>query len=257
MLKLNSFFVFTKKELLELTRTKKLYIFIGIFALFGMVSPVLARYMQEIVVAAMGSNVPLVMPPTTWIDSYSQLYSNLTQMGGLCVIFIFMGCVVGEKQSGSAALTLTKNLTHARFIMAKFTVSSAVLIASVVSAIILCYLYTYYLFETAGELQNVLMGALSYCIFMLLLVSVTVLSSTIAKSTAVSALLSFCGFILLSVSNYIPKIGAYLPGTLLSKAMELTTGTSSENVVWAIVISICIIVVCLFVSVRILKKQEI
>lgn len=254
---MNSLIVFFKKEWLELTRTKKLYIFLGIFALLGMISPVIARYMQEIIVASMGDKVPLVVPPTTWIDSYVQLYSNLAQMGGLSIIFIFMGCVVSEKQSGSAALTLTKNLSHARFIMAKFIAAATLLMISTLSSVILCYAYTNYLFGEAGELQSVFMGALAYFVFVLALLGATVLSSSIAKSTAVSAILAFCAFILLSVSNYTPKIGEYLPGTLLSKTMELTIGNFSNSIVWSIVTSLCITVLCLFTSIRILKRQEI
>lgn len=254
---MNSFLVFCKKEWIELHRTKKLYIFWGIFALFGMLSPLLSRYMQEIIAASMGDSFPLVVSPTTWVDSYSQLYSNLSQIGGLSVIFIFMGCVVGEKQSGSAALTLTKNLHHTTFIMAKFIAATALIIISTFSAVLLCYTYTYNLFGYAGEFQNVLMGALVYSIFAVVLLGSTILSSTIAKSTAVSALLSFCAFLLLVVSNYVPKIGAYLPGTLLSKILEITTTTFSSSAIWSAVVALCITGVSLLASIRILKGQEI
>lgn len=254
---MNSFLVFCKKEWIELHRTKKLYIFLGIFVLFGMLSPLLSRYMQEIFTASMGDSFPVVVSPTTWVDSYSQLYSNLSQMGGISIIFIFMGCVVGEKQSGSAALTLTKNLPYTTFIMAKFIAAAALVIISTFSAVLLCYTYTYYLFGYAGEFQNVFMGALVYSIFAVVLLGATVLSSTIAKSTAVSALLSFCAFLLLIGSNYVPKIGVYLPGTLLSKTLEITTITFTASAIWSSVVALCMIYLCLFASIRILKGQEI
>lgn len=254
---MNSFIIFFKKEFLEFMRTKKLYIFLGIFALFGMMSPVIARYMQEIIIASMGNQTALTVPPTTWVDSYSQLYNNLTQMGGFSIIFVFMGCVASEKSNGSAALTLTKNLSHTTFIMAKFTAAATLFILSTLVSLILCYMYTYYLFGYAGQLQNVFMGALVYSVFVLVLLAITVLSSTIAKSTVVAGLLSFCGFILLIISNYMPKIGEYLPGILLTKMIEITTGVFLGSVTGTMAISLCIIGVSLGLAICSLKKQEI
>ncbi|MGL4736024.1 MAG: ABC transporter permease [Cellulosilyticaceae bacterium] len=254
---MNNFIIFFKKEFLEFTRTKKLYIFLGIFALFGMISPVIARYMQEIIIASMGEQTALTVPPTTWVDSYSQLYNNLTQMGGLTTIFMFMGCVVSEKSNGSAALTLTKNLSHTTFIMAKFIAAATLFILSTLASVVLCYIYTYYLFGYAGQLQNVFMGGLVYSVFVLVLLAITVLASTIAKSTVVAGLLSFCGFILLIIANYIPKIGEYLPGTLLSKMIEITTDVFVGSVTGTMVISLCMIGALLALAICILKKQEI
>lgn len=254
---MNGFLAFFQKEWLELIRTKKLSIFLGIFALFGMMSPILSRYMQEIITASMGDQLPFAVSPTTWVDSYSQLYSNLSQMGALSVIFIFMGCVVGEKQSGSAALTLTKNLSYTTFVVAKFLAAAVLMIVSVVMAVFLCYAYTYYLFGYAGEIKKVLTGGFTYCVFGLVLLSATVLSSTIAKGTAISALLSLGAFLLLIVSNYVPIIGTYLPGALMAKTLEVTTSAVSTSIVWPITIAFCITAVCILTSIHLLKRQEI
>lgn len=68
---MHSFKVFLKKEWLEMIRTKKFFIFLCIFALFGMMGPVAAKYMQKIITMAMGNNAPISMQPTTWVDSWS------------------------------------------------------------------------------------------------------------------------------------------------------------------------------------------
>jgi ABC-2 type transport system permease protein len=89
---MRSFIVFFQKEWMELIRTKKFFILLCIFALFGMMGPVVARYMQEIIVMAVGDKMPLIVPPTTWVDSWGQFYSNLSQMGGMCDIPIYGKC---------------------------------------------------------------------------------------------------------------------------------------------------------------------
>lgn len=254
---MRSFIVFVQKEWMELVRTKKFFILLCVFAFFGILGPVTARYMQEIIIMAMGDTMPITVPPTTWIDSWGQFYSNLSQMGGICVIFLFMGCVTGEKQSGSAALTLTKNLSHTSFIMAKFVTAVAIFCTSLLLTVLICFGYTYFLFGYAGEIASVLLGVVAYAVFVTTLIAVTVLTSTISRSTTVSALLAFCGFIILSVSGYTPKIGIVLPGTLLSKTTELSSGAAYSGMMWAVVISLCISALCLYLSVLSLKNQEI
>jgi len=254
---MRSFLVFLQKEWTELVRTKKFFILLCIFAIFGMLGPVAARYMQEIIIMAMGDTMPITVPPTTWVDSWGQFYSNLSQMGGICIIFLFMGCIAGEKQSGSAALTLTKNLTHTSFVLAKFVMAGVIFLTSLLLAALICFGYTYFLFGYAGEILNVLLGVMAYAVFTVTLLAITVLTSTISQSTTVSATLAFCGFIILSVSGYVPKVGFVLPGSLLSKTVELSSGVHYYGMMEATIISLCISALCLYLSIHALKRQEI
>ena len=254
---MRSFMVFLQKEWVELVRTKKFFILLCVFALFGMLGPVTARYMQEIIIIAMGDTMPLTVPPGTWIDSWGQFYSNMSQMGVICIIFLFMGCVIGEKQSGSAALSLTKNLSHTSFIIAKFSAAAIIFLISVLLALLICFGYTYFLFGYAGEISDVLMGIIAYGIFTLTLLAVIVLASTVSQNTTVSAILAFCAFIILSISSYIPQIGSMMPGILLAKTVELSTGETYSSITMATVVSVCISAVCLYLSVLALKRQEI
>lgn len=254
---MNSYRVFFQKEWMEIIRTKKLYILMGIFAFFAMLSPVITRYMSEIIALATDDLMIITVPPTTWIDSWSQFYGNISQIGCICVIFLFMSCVSGEKQSGSATLTLTKNLTHTNFIITKFIAAAVCFIVSIMFAGLICYAYTYYLFDYAGKISDILVGITAYSMFMFVLLSMTILASTIARSTAVVALLSFSGFIVLSLSNLIPGIGRILPGVLLSQTTELSHGINPPELLLAFIIAILITVICVFLSIRSLKTQEI
>ncbi len=254
---MNSYIVFFKKEWMELIRTKKFYILMGVLAFFAMISPVITRYMSEIVAMATDDLMMITVPPTTWMDSWSQFYGNISQIGCVCVIFMFMSCVSGEKQSGSAALTLTKNLTHTGFIITKFIAAAVCFTLSILLAGLICYAYTYYLFEYGGQFGNLIMGIAAYSIFMFALIGITVLASTIANSTAVTALLSFCGFIVLTLSSSIPVIGRMLPGALLSKTVELSTGIQPSGILWPFISSILVAILCIFLSIRLLERQEI
>lgn len=254
---MNSFFVFFRKEWMELVRTKKLMLLMCVFAFLGILSPMAARYMAEIVSLAAGDVLSLSLPETTWRDSWAQYYNNLSQMGGICVIFLSMGCVIGEKRGGSAALALTKNLSHTVFITAKFTAAAVSFLISLFPSALLCYGYTCFLYGYAGEPAAILVSLAAYIIFTFALLGITVLASTAAQNTAISAVLSFCGFIALGISSYFPVIGRVLPGKLLSETVGMASGIRPSGILGAFAVSLCIAAFCLLCSVHILRRQEI
>jgi ABC-2 type transport system permease protein len=253
---MNSFSTFLKKEWTELCRTKKLYVLLGIFVLFGMVSPILARYMAEIVSASMGSSAPVLVSAPVWSDSWKQFYNNLSQMGGISVLLIFMSSICGEKQAKTAALTLTKNLSPAKFLTAKFVAAVGAVLLAFLPAVFLCWGYTYYLFGYAGEWKDILTGALSYLIFMVVLLSTVMFASTLATTSAFAAMLAFGGYLVLILSAYLPVVGSRMPGTLLSSIPSVIMN-GGPILVSKMVTAFAISFVCIFTSIHILKHQEI
>lgn len=253
---MNSFLTFFNKEWIELYRSKRLYVLLGIFMLFGMVSPILTRYMSEIVSSSMGSSVSIVFSTPVWSDSWKQFYNNLSQMGGISVLLLFLGSVCGEKQSKTAELTLTKNLSPAKFIIAKFTAAASMVALVFLPAVLLCWGYTYYLFGYAGKLENILIGAFLYVIFLAVELSFVMLASTIAKTTSFSAILSFAGYLLLILSGYLPKIGFMMPGTMLSSIMLVIVQGNLIHLFLHTVIACALSALFISISITVLKVQE-
>ncbi|MCL2842932.1 MAG: ABC transporter permease [Oscillospiraceae bacterium] len=254
---MHSFLVFLQKEFAEQLRTKRLFILICFFAFFGFAAPVLTRYMQDIINATAGAAaMAFEMPPTTWVDSWAQFYSLFGQLGALGVIMLFMGCISGEKQSGSAALTLTKNISHTSFVMAKFISMAVLLIISFALAVGIAYGYTYFLFGYAGSLAGVLLGATTYGLSLIALLGLIVLSSALTKSSVASAMMAFGAFIFFFVvAQNIPGIHAWMPGTLAGQPLVLLAG--EELQLTSVFGALGLTVLCLIGAIHTLKKQEI
>ncbi|MCL2401526.1 MAG: ABC transporter permease [Oscillospiraceae bacterium] len=258
---MSSYVVFLRKELQENLRTKRFFVLMCVFLFFAFSSPLLARYARELtgwlVSEEQGLDLILgLIPPPTWVDSYSQFYSNLSQTGAITVVLIFMSIVLREKRGGTVDLVFCKGLCRTSFIMAKFTVAAIVIFISLLAAVLICYVYTLILFEYAGSLGNVFLGALAYGVFLWLTLSLVILGSTIAKSTAISAVIGFFGFLLVVLLNSLPRIGRMMPGNLMSRNVELTIGTYYDEFAANLVIAVIAIVVFLALSINILKRQE-
>ena len=68
---MRGYLAFVKKELLEQVRTYKLLILFLVFFIFGMLSPLMAKLMPEILSQMPMDGITITIPDPTAIDSYS------------------------------------------------------------------------------------------------------------------------------------------------------------------------------------------
>ncbi|MGZ6372983.1 MAG: ABC transporter permease, partial [Candidatus Limnocylindria bacterium] len=175
-----------RKELLEQLRTWRLLIVVVVFALFGIGSPIIARYTPEIVKALAGPSMAIPIPTPTVADAFIQFLKNLGQTGILAAILLAMGSVATEKERGTAALILTKPAARGAFLAAKLVAISATLLAGLIVAAIGAYLYTWFLFAAPSPVGFVEMSLLLF-LSLLGYASLTFLGSTLTRSALPAA----------------------------------------------------------------------
>ena len=251
---------FTAKEIMENMRTKKLLVLLCVFIFLAILSALTARFMGEIMAAVMSAEgateMIIVLPDAVWTDSYAQLYSNLTQIGIIALIMLYMGSILREKSSGTVDLMMAKGLTPAAFVFSKFAVAAAITLLSLLVAVLVTYVYTLVLFEYGGQIGNVLFGAVPFAVFLLTMLAITMMWSAIAKSTATSAVLGLCSFFAMMLFDFVPWLGRFMPGTLLGHGVVMSAGVTPEGVVVQIVVALMIMVLALWVAVVALKRRE-
>ena len=103
--------VLVRKELTEAWRTRRLPVVVVLFLVVGVVSPLTARYLPEILRLSLGDELPMQLPVPTAADALAQLQKNLGQLGALAAIALAMGSVAGELDRGTAALVLAQPAT--------------------------------------------------------------------------------------------------------------------------------------------------
>ena len=258
---MKGYMIFVSKECVEIIRTKRLFVLGCVFLLFAFTSPLLARYVMEIFAALMPAGeaemFAAVMPEPTWQDGYIQFYGNISQIGIIAIIMLFMGVVFDEKRKGTAPIMMMKGLSHTGFIMAKFTVMGAATVVIMLVSVFISHLYTYALFGEAANIGSLILGFLIYCVVLLMVISVSIFCSTIAKSVAMSAILGFAFFMGFSIIAVLPRIGQYSPGALLgSMPIEVTVDITPDSLTIALLITAALTAVFLAAAVNILKRKE-
>ena len=132
-----------RKELLQLWRTKMVLVILGVFALFGIASPLLAYFMPQIFANIQGAELFKDLIPTPGVkDAIDQYVKNISQFGFLIAILVGMGKVAGEKERGMTEMILSKPLPRWAFILSKFTAQALVYTAAfLVAANVRLWLY--------------------------------------------------------------------------------------------------------------------
>ena len=78
---MNGYLAFMKKEWMEQIRTFKLFILFVVFFIFGMLSPLTAKLMPELLSQIPIEGMTIILPEPSAIDSYTQFFKNCSQMG--------------------------------------------------------------------------------------------------------------------------------------------------------------------------------
>jgi len=245
-----------KKELMEYLKTSKFIVLIALFAFFAFMSPLLARYINEIL-GLVSTDINISLPDPTYADAWLQYYKNMSSLCLIVFMIIVTGTVAQEKNKGSIMLVLTKKVSRFQFIIAKFLAAIIIYTILFLVSLIISAAYTYFLFD-----QFVYSGlALSLVLMWMMGIfyaTMAILASVIAKSPTTAALYGFVGYAVFNLLNIATGLQKYNPAGASSLVNSILMGASSNIDNW-----ICLgatflgIVIAFSVGYMIFRKQEI
>lgn len=245
-----------KKEFKMQWRTKRIFIVCAVFILFGLMSPLLAKFTPELISSLEGAEMfaDLIPVPTT-ADAIAQYIKNLTQFGFILVIVLGMGAVAAEKDKGTATMILSKPLTRWSFLMSKFLAQAAVYFLALMLGAVGAYYYTQVLFGGLA-FGPFIVGNVLLWLWLLVFAAATLLSSTIANNTAVAAGIAFLLAVILLMAGSIPTIGPLMPSGLVAWAGQLGLAGDIAANGGAVVMAIVLVLVSLITATAVFEQQE-
>lgn len=257
---MGNYITFMGKEITETLRNRRLLVLACVFISFAILGPLMGRYLVEVIsMVVPGDDLDFLtpmFPDPTWVDGYANFYANLAQVGVITVILLYMGVILDEKRRGTAPMMLMKGLSHTAFVISKFTIMSlTTLVVMLVSAPI-AHLYTYILFETAGNLWEMMLGGVIFWVFLLFTMALMMFFSTIAQKPPHVAIYGFLAYFAMVILDMFPNIREFLPYGLTIRAIQVSTGHFHEHLIANLLISLAGTVALLVASIHILKKKE-
>jgi ABC-2 type transport system permease protein len=251
------FWTLLAKEYREQWRTWKIIVFMAVFLITGIVSPVLAKYTPELLksIPNLPAGLADFIPAPTVADSVAQYLKNTEQFGILLVILLTMGVMAQEKERGTAAMLLTKPVSRSAMILAKWLTGMSILLAGLLVDSLACLAYTMVLFE---PLPFGAFWILNLLLFVSLGVYLTLalMASALARSQSIAAAGAFGGLVGLLILGSVPRVSEYMPGQLTTWGVSLVL--KNETTAWpALGVSVGIIVLALVIACLRFEREEI
>jgi ABC-2 type transport system permease protein len=254
---MDGFPVMLRKELLEAWRSQRFLVVSVVFLILGIISPVGAKYLPDLL-KALGTSqqgVQVIVATPTVNDAIAQFLKNVAGTGVFVALLLPMGAVSREKEQGTASFVLTKPVSRQAFLAAKALALFTILTVGVALATVAAYFYTALLFEPMS------VGAFLGCAALILLsllvfAAFTFLGSALTQAPLAAVGVGAAAWVVLSLLGVLPNIGAYTPAGLVTAAGEVALGQQPDHLALIVLVNLGLILVALAASWLSFSRQE-
>jgi len=212
---------YIKKELIESIYNFRLIITLSIFFLVGVISPLGARFLPEILNQFLDAGIEFYLPEPTYLDAYHQLFENITQLAMIAFVLVFGNTLSGELSKNSLQILLSKGLSRWAVVLSKYVVMVVIWTLSLALSTISCYLYTYYFFGSHRP-ENLFEGMLALWVFGAFIIGILIWINVLIKSYSICLLLFAICIGVLYLLNLLELLTIYNPVTLLGVFRNLS-----------------------------------
>lgn len=248
------FTAFFKKELLEAWRTKKIFLLLIIFTIFGIMNPLVAKLTPEILKMSFGDSFPITEP--TSIDSWMQFYKNMNQIGIYLFAIIFCGSVNQEIAKGTLIPLVTKGLKRPILILSKAVTIYLQWLMSVFLSFGITYAYTLYYFPD-GKSAYPWLALLPLLIFGCFLTCLIVFSSTLAKNQFEALLVIIAVIVIGYLVNLFDVVKDWNPISLISEnTLILNDQRVFFDLVPGMLVSLLLSIIFIYSSLLLIKNKK-
>lgn len=246
-----------KKEAIEGARTKKMISTFILFLFIGLISPLTAKLTPLILQSIATGNIDINVAPPSEIDSWTQFFKNISQIGMFGLAIILSTQMANEFQKGTLINLLSKGLPRYQVVLSKIFYNFILWFLAYFCSFILTYFYTKYFFGISFPIRNILMAALLPFIFGLFLISLEILAGVISGNVIGTLILTTVGIVIQLILSIRDEIVKYMPIALIGKPVNLIKGIGYDDYYVPIITGSILLILCIVISIAIINKKQI
>ena len=245
------------KEAIEGARTKKMISTFILFLFIGLISPLTAKLTPLILQSIATGNIDINVAPPSEIDSWTQFFKNISQIGMFGLAIILSTQMANEFQKGTLINLLSKGLPRYQVVLSKIFYNFILWFLAYFCSFILTYFYTKYFFGISFPIRNILMAALLPFIFGLFLISLEILAGVISGNVIGTLILTTVGIVIQLILSIRDEIVKYMPIALIGKPVNLIKGIGYDDYYVPIITGSILLILCIVISIAIINKKQI
>ena len=249
-----------KYDFFYLRKTSKFIVFGAIFILFSIVSPLTAKYIEEILSFLLnGQDLGLPLPDPTVFTSYEQYLSDLYEIVFIVTIFVAVSIFIRDKTKNLLPLIFSKPINRTKYILSKYITFAILLLCSIIVGYLVFSYYTYFLFDEVFFGIGLIIMFL-YWVDLLFVTSIALFSATHFKSYLPAILITWGLYIVSSLFNLFGevKVIKHFPSMIKTNMIHLLYDIhTTSDIIWNVVVTILFIGLFLGLSIRKIRSQDI
>lgn len=235
------------KEVVEAWRTYRIAMLCGLFAVIGIVVPLLIRFLPRLV-RWFGATGEIGLEDLGVADVVDVLVRNVTLAGGIAAILLTMGTIAGERRRGTLGLVLSRPVSRAAVIWAKFVALGMAFGLAIGIAILATWLYSALFFSPQAALPWGQLGAILWLSAMVH-VAVTLFGSVVAPTPLGAAAIGLGFVAVMSLASSVTSLARLLPVGLADVARAAALEEVSPDLLPAATIGVSVAVIAVALSV--------
>lgn len=226
-------------EVLRLVRTRRIVALLGVYIFFGLIGPLTARYLSDILDLAGGDleGATIVLPDPVPADGMAQYVSNASQIGTLVAVVVAAGSLAFDAIPEMGVFLRTRVPRVAAIIAPRLVV---VAIAAIVAFVLGSLAAWYETWALIGPLPAgpVLAGIGFGMLFLVFVVSLVAAVAGWAKNVLGTVLVSVVILLVMPLLGVADAIGRWAPSSLAGALAELAAGASASDYVGASIVTV-------------------
>jgi ABC-2 type transport system permease protein len=219
----NGYRAILEKEVIEAWRSYRIAVVCGLFAVLGILLPVVVHSLPDISRIFGAVDPELGIDQTGVPDVVDVLVRLLWQLGAIAGVLLAMGSVATERTGGTASFVLAKPVGRGTFVWAKFVALALILGLATGLAVTASWLYVALLFERQSILEWSQLWLLAW-LSSLVYGSITLAASSTVRSPFGAAAIGFTAFAGLSLASTVVNLNPWLPTGLAEVAQAIVLG---------------------------------
>ena len=241
-------------EWVRLTRTGRVFILLAVFFSFGIIGPLIVRYLPEILDSAGSGQVVDQLPPVTPESAMSSFLGNALQFGLLAIAFVCAAALAIDAKPEISVFfhsrSTIRQILAPRFVInaaaAVFAFAVGVVTAVVTSGVLIGW----------PEAKPTIVGSILVALYLVFVVAFVALIGSLVRKVPATALLTVGGLIVLSLIGLLQPIEPWLPSYLVGGFDGVIAG--GDFVYWrAVAVTMAATAVALWIATVRLGHREV
>ena len=245
-------------EWLRLLRTRRWVALLGVYLFFGLLGPVTARYLADILAAAGGEleGATIQLPPPGPADGLAQYVSNAMQVGTLVSVVVAAGALTVDAIPEMGIFLRTRVPDVRRILAPRVVVTTAAVLGAFLVGSLAAWYETWALIG-APDAPGVLAGTLYGSVFLVFVVSLVAAVAARARSVLGTVLVSIVVLLVMPILGIVDSVGRWLPSHLGGALGALADPSGDpRDYLPATVLTLVLTAVLLWLAARLARTRE-